>query len=54
MGAWCDRCGSKAYVYVTLDTGGKLSFCAHDYRTVEEALLPYAVRIIDDRALLTA
>ena len=50
----CDRCSSRAYVFVTLDTGGKLAFCGHDYAVNEEALFAYAVEVMDERHLLEA
>lgn len=52
--AQCDKCGAHAYVHVTLDTGGMLSFCGHDYRANEEALMPYAIEVLDERELLEA
>lgn len=48
----CDKCGQRAYVHVELDTGGTLSWCAHDYRANEEALWAYTVRVVDMRHLL--
>ena len=50
----CDRCSSRAYVFVTLDTGLPLAFCGHCYRANEEALMAYAIDIDDQRALLKA
>ncbi|WP_336715354.1 DUF7455 domain-containing protein [Arthrobacter sp. USHLN218] len=48
----CDRCGALAYVHVTLDAGLTLDFCGHDYAANEEALMPYATEVIDERHLL--
>lgn len=50
--AQCDRCNARAYVHVTLDTGGHLSFCGHDYAANEEALFAYAIEVKDERHLL--
>ena len=51
----CDRCGARAFVLVVLKWSpglphaGELSFCAHDFRAVEEAIAPYVSLIIDER-----
>ena len=51
----CDRCSARAFVLVVLKWSpglphaGELSFCAHDYRAVEEAIAPYVSLIIDER-----
>ena len=50
----CDRCNAHAYVFVTLDTGGQLSWCGHHYRQHEEALFAYAIEVVDERHLLEA
>lgn len=50
----CDRCNAHAYVFITIDTGLPLSFCAHHYAANEEALMAYAVDIQDERHLLEA
>ena len=49
----CDRCGSQAYVEVTL-SGGKLLFCAHHYQQFEAHLRQSAAVVFDDRARLHA
>ena len=50
----CDKCGHRAYVRVTLDTGGELDFCGHHARQYEDALLPYVIAASDQRHLLDA
>lgn len=52
VGQQCDACGARAYVHVELDMGLPLSLCAHHARTHEEALMAYAVRVVDMRHLL--
>lgn len=49
----CDRCGSKAYLRVTLASGGELLFCAHHAREHAEALSAVAARIQDETHLLS-
>ena len=44
----CDRCGAKAYVRVTLQSGSELFFCAHHARRFESALREQAVEIYDE------
>jgi len=44
----CDRCGSQAYVQVSLPTG-QLLFCAHHYQEYEARLRPIATGVLDDR-----
>ncbi|QGF24784.1 DUF7455 domain-containing protein [Raineyella fluvialis] len=49
----CDRCGSKAYLRVTLASGGELLFCAHHAKEHAEALAKVAARIQDETHLLS-
>lgn len=49
----CDRCGSKAYMRVTLTNGGELLFCAHHAKKHSEALAKVAARIQDETHLLS-
>jgi len=49
----CDRCGSQAYVQVSLSTG-QLLFCAHHYQEYEAHLRPIATAVLDDRDRLHA
>lgn len=44
----CDRCGAKAYIRVTLETGGELLFCAHHGRKHGAALREVAAEIHDE------
>ncbi|MDX6285276.1 MAG: hypothetical protein QOG53_761 [Frankiales bacterium] len=44
----CDRCGARAYVRVTLQSGGELYFCVHHAREHEDSLRKVAARIDDD------
>jgi hypothetical protein len=48
----CDRCGARAYVRVTLLTGGELLFCAHHARQHGASLRAVAADIQDDSAEL--
>ena len=48
----CDRCGSQAYVAVTLREGD-LFFCGHHFHQFEQRLSPVALSVIDERAQLT-
>ena len=48
----CDRCGSQAYLRVTLASGGELLFCAHHAKEHAEALAKVAARIQDETHLL--
>ena len=50
----CDRCGSAAYVRVTLSTANDLLFCSHHYARHEAALAPKVVSIRDERERLAA
>jgi hypothetical protein len=50
----CDRCGSQAYVRVTLEAGGELFFCAHHARKHAEVLRPLASEWLDETDRLTA
>jgi ribosomal protein L37E len=49
----CDRCGSQAYVAVSLQTG-RLLFCAHHYREYEVRLRSVATSVCDERERLDA
>jgi len=49
----CDRCGSQAYVQVSLCTG-QLLFCAHHYQEFEARLRPIVIAVFDDRDRLHA
>jgi hypothetical protein len=49
----CDRCGSEAYVQVSLLTG-QLLFCAHHYQEYEARLRPIATAVVDERDRLRA
>jgi len=49
----CDRCGSQAYVQVTLPTG-QLLFCAHHFQQFEARLRPIATSVLDERDRLHA
>jgi len=49
----CDRCGSQAYVQVSL-SAGQLLFCAHHYQEYEARLRPIATAVLDDRDRLHA
>ena len=44
----CDRCGAKAYLRVTLASGGELLFCAHHGKKYEESLRKVAVDVLDE------
>lgn len=53
----CDRCGSRAYVIVTVPVPAKvkdcaLRFCAHHYRNHEAKLAQTATVVVDSRELL--
>lgn len=48
----CDRCGAQAYVQAVLASGGKLLFCAHHARAVEEQLRPQTIEWQDETARL--
>ena len=52
----CDRCGAAAYVHVMLDTGLPLSWCAHHWVKLADAMSPYVLpeHTIDERHLLEA
>ena len=49
----CDRCGSQAYVQVSLPVG-QLLFCAHHYQEYEARLRPIATAVVDERDRLRA
>jgi hypothetical protein len=48
----CDRCGARAYIRVTLATGGTLLFCAHHGRAHEARLRELNADYQDDTAVL--
>ncbi len=48
----CDSCGKWSYVYVTLESGGELSYCGHHWTEYAEGLRKVAKRIVDMRHLL--
>ena len=50
----CDRCGAKAYLRVTLASGGELLFCAHHGKKYEEGLRSVAAEIHDETDKLSA
>ena len=45
----CDACGSRAYVYVTLKSGGSVAYCGHHGTVWWERLNELAADIIDMR-----
>ncbi len=49
----CDRCGSQAYVQVSLPTG-QLLFCAHHFQEFEARLRRIATSVLDERDRLYA
>jgi hypothetical protein len=49
----CDRCGARAYVRVSLISGGELFFCAHHGREHLPKLQDLATNIQDETARLT-
>lgn len=49
----CDRCGSQAYLRVTLASGSELLFCAHHAKEHAQALAKVAARIQDETHLLS-
>jgi hypothetical protein len=49
----CDRCGSQAYVEVSLSTG-ELLFCAHHFQAFEGHLRSIATAVLDERDRLHA
>lgn len=49
----CDRCGAKAYLRVTLASGGELLFCAHHGKKYEESLRSVAAEIHDETEKLS-
>jgi hypothetical protein len=49
----CDRCGAKAYLRVTLASGGELLFCAHHGKKYEESLRSIAAEIHDESEKLS-
>jgi hypothetical protein len=46
---YCDVCGARAYLRVTLATG-ELLFCGHHGRQHEKALAPVALAFRDERS----
>ena len=50
----CDRCGAQAYVRVTLESGGELTFCAHHAREYEPRLKALAASLDDQSERLEA
>lgn len=44
----CDRCGSRAYVWLNGVTGDLL-FCGHHFNKYEDKLRAYAFEIVDER-----
>ncbi|MBK8459441.1 MAG: hypothetical protein WAS07_12090 [Micropruina sp.] len=44
----CDRCGARAYLRVTLPSGGELLFCAHHGRAHSDRLKQVALQIHDE------
>jgi hypothetical protein len=55
----CDRCGSRAYVVTVLrasdklPAGGELLWCAHHFREVADAIIPYVSALVDETSQLT-
>ena len=43
----CDLCGSQAYVYAVMSSGGLL-FCNHHWNEFHEKIEETAVRIVDE------
>ncbi|MDC4233179.1 hypothetical protein M3T53_05555 [Actinomyces sp. B33] len=50
----CDQCGARAWVRVTLASGGRLFFCAHHANRHLEAMVGSALDVLDERHLLIA
>lgn len=48
----CDRCGARAYIRVTLPSGGELLFCAHHGQAHEDRLREMSVAFQDEREVL--
>jgi len=48
----CDRCGSQAYVYVRLSSGGELFFCGHHARQYGAELRKIADLVSDQTGRL--
>ena len=48
----CDRCGSQAYVYVRLISGGELLFCGHHAHEYGSELGKIAELVSDQTARL--
>ena len=47
----CDRCGSQAFVRVSL-VMGTLMFCSHHWSEFEAVLKPKAYDVLDERHLI--
>ena len=50
----CDACGARAWVRVTMPTGGRLFFCGHHANAHLAALVGSGADILDERQLMTA
>ena len=54
----CDRCGSRAYIATvlrrseTLPNGGELLWCAHHFREVADAIIPFLSALVDETSQL--
>ena len=48
----CDRCGARAYIRVSLPSGGELLFCAHHGHAHQPALEAADARVHDESDLL--
>ena len=54
----CDRCGSRAYIATVLrrseklPNGGELLWCAHHFREVADAIIPYLSALVDETSQL--
>lgn len=48
----CDQCGARAWVRVTLASGGRLFFCAHHASRHLPAIYSKASEVLDERHLL--
>jgi hypothetical protein len=50
----CDRCGARAYIRVSLHSGGELLFCAHHGRAHAPALEAADAHIQDESDTLAS
>src|ERR1700712_4340528 len=50
----CDRCGARAYIRVSLTSGGELLFCAHHGREHADRLREVATDIHDETTRLVS